>query len=743
MAFIGLCARPAKIALSLALFAATAFAQRMTISLDGTWQVADSVSATQMPAKFDHTAPVPGLAHSATPPFPNVDEFNSREHIVNLVHNGELPRSALVTNAGVSHQKRNYFWYRTEFRVNEKKSIAILKINKAQFGTAVWLNGKYIGEHLPCFTAAYFNVTDAVHWGSPNELVVRIGAHPGVLPPSVSGGTDFEKVRWTPGIYDDVSLLLSDNPVIETVQIAPRISPQTGITIQAKLKNFGTPVSFDLKYSVHPWKQTQTSAQGSTRISLAAGEERTITHDLEIPGAKLWTPEEPNLYVLETSTGGDSASTRFGVRTFHFDTATRRAYLNGRLYFMRGSNITLHRFFEDPLSGTLPWRDEWVRKALITIPKQMHWNSFRFCIGPVPDKWLDIADEAGLLIQNEYFVWTGGGWFGKDYEKKFDDQELIGEYEEWMRDNWNHPSVVIWDANNESANLDFTRTIIPAVRNRDLSRRPWENSYNPPVGANDPVEAHPYLFQSLHGKSDHPFHIEDLEGWNGAPFRASVPTGHAEILNEYGWLWLNRDGSPTKLTGDVYQRLLGPNATAQQRLKWNAYLVAGLTEFWRAYRHYAAVDHFVYLTGCDPQGFTCDNFQDVRNLKLNPDFQEYLSNAFAPLGVYLNFWHAKLETGSKHTFQVMLVNDEPEDESGNLSIVLEDERGKVLAQKSRPFEVKALGQMTYAVDFDVPKASGKCILKAETEPLSGRFREKTVSRRWVELAKASAERAGK
>ena len=46
----------------------------------------------------------------------------------------------------------------------------------------------------------------------------------------------------------------------------------------------------------------------------------------------------------------------------------------------------------------------------------MHWNSFRFCIGPVPDTWLDIADEAGLLIQNEYFVWTGRDWF-KGYEK--------------------------------------------------------------------------------------------------------------------------------------------------------------------------------------------------------------------------------------------------------------------------------------------------------------------------------------
>ena len=36
------------------------------------------------------------------------------------------------------------------------------------------------------------------------------------------------------------------------------------------------------------------------------------------------------------------------MREFRFDTATRRAYLNGKPYFLRGSNITLHRFFEDP-----------------------------------------------------------------------------------------------------------------------------------------------------------------------------------------------------------------------------------------------------------------------------------------------------------------------------------------------------------------------------------------------------------
>ena len=89
------------------------------------------------------------------------------------------------------------------------------------------------------------------------------------------------------------------------------------------------------------------------RIHLAAGRRRTavLTQKIAIPAAKLWTPEQPNLYVLETRTGGDTASTRFGMREFHFETATKRAYLNGRPYFMRGSNITLHRFFEDPQIG--------------------------------------------------------------------------------------------------------------------------------------------------------------------------------------------------------------------------------------------------------------------------------------------------------------------------------------------------------------------------------------------------------
>ena len=94
------------------------------------------------------------------------------------------------------------------------------------------------------------------------------------------------------------------------------------------------------------------------------------------------------------------------MREFRFDTATRRAYLNGKPYFLRGSNITLHRFFEDPqCKAPALGRGAGCASCWSRSPSSCTGTRFRFCIGPVPDKWLEIADEAGLLIQNEFFVW--------------------------------------------------------------------------------------------------------------------------------------------------------------------------------------------------------------------------------------------------------------------------------------------------------------------------------------------------
>ena len=678
-------------------------AERTTISLDGTWDIEDSKEPELIPVAWNHKAPVPGLAHSAQPAFPHVDEFDSRMLIQNRVAAGKLPRSAIVFNAGVPHQARNWFWYRRTFEVPTVRQVVILRINKAQFGSAVWLNGIKIGDHLPCFTAATFDVSRAIRQGQ-NELIVRVGAHPGVLPPTVSAGTDFEKIRWTPGIYDSVSIALSDNPVIRNVQVAPKIT-DSSIVVQTSVQNFGkNPVSFDLRQRVHAWKSLALLTTAKPyRLTLAPGQQKLVLQTVAVSGARLWSPESPNLYVLETGTGGDTASTRFGMREFRFDTATKLAYLNGRVYFMRGSNITLHRFFEDRLSGTLPWDEAWVRKLLVQIPHEMHWNSFRFCIGPVPDRWLDIADEAGLLIQNEYFVWTGNAWHGPEEQVHFDSDEMVQEYKEWLGDNWNHPSVAIWDANNETWDPAFGEKIIPAVRELDLSNRPWENSYNPPVGPDDPVEDHPYEFQAM-ADGGAPFSMTTLENPGG--MSPGAPTGHALILNEYGWLWLNRDGTPTELTKNLYPALLNKDATPQQRLALNAYLLAGITEYWRAYRHYAGVLHFVYLTSSDPAGYTSDHFRDVQKLELHSDFRDYMSNAFAPVGIYLSFWQPTIESGAARSLPVMLVNDQYREVQGTLTLALENTQGQATATQTAKFSIAPLGQTTLYNDFKFPDTTG-------------------------------------
>ena len=242
--------------------------------------------------------------------------------------------------------------------------------------------------------------------------------------------------------------MVMDNPVIATTQVAPQLAgaghPQASALVQTQVTNHADhPVTTHLSQQVFEWKSGKVaSASIDTAVDLAAGETKTLRQEVPIPAAHLWSPDDPFLYRVDTQTDGDKAQTRFGMREFHFDTVTQRAYLNGRPIFMRGGNIALHRFFEDPQSGHLPWDEAWVTRLLATVPHQLHWNSFRFTIGPVPERWLEIADENGLLIQNEYAVWTGSPIY-TDWSWPYDPAQMRSEYAEWMRDGWNHPSVVI------------------------------------------------------------------------------------------------------------------------------------------------------------------------------------------------------------------------------------------------------------------------------------------------------------
>jgi beta-galactosidase len=670
---------------------------RFVIDLNGTWEIAEG-GMDSVPAVFERKVPVPGLVDMAEPAFEEV---------------------------GKKSPRRQAFWYRRTFALDKAvPEVAILKIHKARYGTKVFLNGSLVGEHLPCFTPALLDVRPFLKSeGQKNELVVRVGADRESLPEGMPTGWDFEKYLYIPGIYDSVELILTGAPYIERVQTVPDIE-RSKVKVVAEIGNVDARESFDLYFRLREARTAKNVESGAVGIVDAAGKEKlTVSFEIPIKDCNLWIPEAPFLYDLQLATEGDDMSVRFGMRSFQFDKNTGRALLNGKTYFMRGTNVCVYRFFEDADRGDKPWRAEWVRNLHRKF-KGMHWNSIRYCIGFPPDFWYDIADEEGFLIQDEFPI-----WLLSDAPEKPVAEKIIPEYVEWMQERWNHACVVIWDAQNESV-TDETGKAVAAVRHLDLSNRPWDNGWAAPQSQEDCIETHPYLFSKLwdgYWANDHKFALSDLANTSALPpvRKEQENTRLPIIINEYGWLWLNRDGSTTCLTGSVYEKLLGPSSTvAARRLLYARYLAA-LTEFWRSGRECAGVLHFCGLgysrvgdKPCPEGGATSDNFVDLENLTFEPNFERYVRDAFSPVGLMINFWAEQLDAGSRQKFEVVLINDLPVLFKGPVRLAVEQD-GKTIVEESKDCQVDGFGRMVMAFDIEIPKQEGQYRLVAELTERDG------------------------
>ncbi len=670
------------VAVLLVALAGFAAGGRRVLSLDGEWQIAEG-RMDLVPARFDHRVPVPGLVDMARPAFAEVGTTNST-------------------------MRREAFWYRRTFRVEGAvPAVARLKIHKAAYGVQVYLNGSLVGEHLPSFTPGYFDVRGALRGdGAANELLVRVGAFRTALPPQIADGWDFEKVKYLPGLFDSVELVLSGTPHLVRVQAAPDVGNET-VRIQAWIQNAGRSVGTKARFTVREARSHRIVGVGALAVpELAGGEERLVETSIPVRPCHRWSPDDPFLYELEVSTGADTARTRFGMREFHFDPATGRAMLNGRPWFLRGSNVTLYRFFEDAQRGDKPWRADWVRRLHRRF-KEMHWHALRYCIGFPPDFWYDIADEEGFLIQDEFPLWhLGGDRLTQTWPTALTADELAREYTEWMQERWNHPSVVVWDAQNETA-TEETGKAVQQVRGLDLSHRPWDNGWGKAQAPGDSEESHPYLF------SNPDFKLADLARVPGRPVGNpnQNPGANAILLNEYGWLWLNRDGTPTTLTRKVYENLLGAEASPAQRRYLYARYLAALTEFWRGHRACAGVLHFCGLGYSRPDGQTSDHWTDLEKLTFEPNFRQFVGDAFAPVGLMIDEWAETLPAGAERQVPVVVINDLSTDWRGTLRLRLW--RGaKIVSDQAQPCEVAALGDARLSFTYEIPTEPGSYRLEA-------------------------------
>ena len=660
---------------------------RQVISLNGTWDLAVTELFTDIPDSFICQVPVPGLVDMATTRFDSI---------------------------GINKLSR-YYWYRTNFIVpGDYPDKVLLKINKAKYGTWVYVNGKLSGKNFYCFTPTFIDIKEFLKEpGMENELMVVVGSY-NSLPDTIANGWDFEKTRYIPGIYDNVQLILADYPYIENIQVVPEIKEKR-IRVVVNSEYSGDPKPFKFNYLVKEAVSGKLVTAGFTKALTNPKQTDTVVLSIDLENCHLWTPEDPFLYNLEISTPGDNFSTRFGMREFYFDTITRRAMLNGEPYYMRGTNVCIYRFFEDPSRNGLPWDRDWVRKLHETF-KSMHWNSIRYCIGFPPEIWYEIADETGFLIQDEFPVWYLSS--KQELAPDLKARHLASEYTDWMKERWNHPCVVIWDAQNETY-TEETGIAIGMVRNLDFSKRPWDNGWSPPQLLSDAIETHPYVFQDYQylpegallppeGVMKHHF-TEPRRPHNG-------PEGNnAIIINEYGWLWLNRDGSPTTLTDHIYASLFPQAITPEARFEVYARHLGMLTEYWRVHRQCAGVLHFCGLgysrTG-EPRGQTSDHFIDLQNLVLEPKFVEYVRPSFSPVGLMIDKWDMVYKSGEEIVVPVLIINDTYEDWNNTLTLSLMQEE-KTLMEEYAKLKVEKLGQGKHEFSIKIPAEKGNYKMVAE------------------------------
>jgi hypothetical protein len=601
-----------------------------------------------------------------------------------------VPVPGLVDLADPSYDWRlkDYHWYKTRFELRNTNDLSLLhvRLDQAQFGTAVWLNGTRLGSSISCYTSQEYRI-DSLVSGGVNELLVRVGARH-TLPPESAVGKDQEQVEYIPGIWGDVSLISCGNPRVQHVQIIPHIDEGVA-EVRATIENTSATAKSVTVSALAFERDFGSQASEAMHTTLVAPPHWRIqtTMFVRLHKLHLWSPESPFLYTLETAVTCDGIRTDavrndFGMREFTI--RGKGFYLNGEKIVLKGGNIAFHRFLSDPERQRLPWDRTWIKRVLIDLPKEHNFNFFRNHLGQMYNAWYEIADQYGMLLQNEWHFWGTTGT----------KEQIATEFTEWINDNCNHPSIVMWDALNESTDDVVQHEIVPSLKSLDPTR-PWESV--------DVIEEHPYIYSLGPVMNDRRFGftraLDEIE-------RSSNVT----MLNEFIWWWLNREAEPTPLMDGIVQRWLGLRYSKEELLVHQAFLAQELVELFRRMR-VDAIQPFVYLS--NNNGPTAHWFLGpIKELQPKPILAA-LKNAFAPFGVSIELWDRHFFAGEKRVAKTWVFNDEPEPKEGVLLYGISNQQGEWLSKKEARLRIAGTESVTQALEFELPALPGTYYIQSE------------------------------
>ncbi len=311
-------------------------------------------------------------------------------------------------------------WYRRTLTFDEIKQSCVyhLEFDGVYENSTVWINGMEAGGRKYGYSRFTLDITELIHKGE-NLLLVK------------ADNTSFPADRWYSGagIYRTVKLLELNkrhlNP--EEIQVKTAVNGDTGIV------------------TVRTGDTSLIKAVISHNGILLSGESNNGELYIEIPEAKLWSPEEPNLYDLELSLIEDNQiidtyGMKIGVREIKM-VPGEGMYINGRKTKVKG--LCIHQEAGCLGIGVPPeiWRERFIRF------KEIGCNAIRTAHHMHASEILDICDELGLLVYEEPFdKWTGGAY------GRYFDTEWKRDLESMVKRDRNHPCIFIWGVGNEVEN---------------------------------------------------------------------------------------------------------------------------------------------------------------------------------------------------------------------------------------------------------------------------------------------------
>ncbi|MDD5454737.1 MAG: glycoside hydrolase family 2 TIM barrel-domain containing protein, partial [Candidatus Ratteibacteria bacterium] len=350
-----------------------------------------------------------------------------------------------------------YMWIMRQINIPESwhNKRIFVKFNMCSYDPHVYIDGELIAQRLEGWVPFEVEITSAVRAGSTHWLQLRcqdrsatfadgFQLQPNQAPEAISGkilapvgGGNFF------GPMDDVWLYSRPNIYLDDIEIIPSTRKNT-LTVSGIISD-PTTDSVSVEGKVLDKDETVLEIPPSS----VNGTEWEIS--ASFPDAKYWSPETPHLYKLQLTLRKDksgeimeTSEERFGFKEFWIEGPD--FYLNGVKRHLLASSTWPSARVDSP---------EQVRKKLESI-KAANTTTFRYHTQPWPKRWVDIADEVGVMIIDEAAVYTDRfGMYAYNDERFWENYRK--HLERFIKRDRNNASLIMWSIENELLFMGMTR----------------------------------------------------------------------------------------------------------------------------------------------------------------------------------------------------------------------------------------------------------------------------------------------